>query len=367
MEILAENDSLTTHCALRIKQLSDGKWGVLHLTTKKKYSLPTVGILVLVGFFNGNSINNIVQELLVSVNIPEEKTIGLIETFISLNFLVREDDKDHIQSKQILINWSKNGWKKASDYHLLALDYPFYDYSTGGRLLDNGLMREYADVEPDMNRHKEYQVNISLQVPNTKESLLKLNEPFTKIVEGKQGKSELNFENAGMLMSTVFGQLRLQKAAYSEKRAPYVKKTSPSGGGRHPTEGYLFALSIKGLVNGIYHFNSAKYTLDKIGDLPDNDELKEMFHGVFRADFNVQGIAVFTSLFERNMYRYREPRTFRTIFMDVGHLIGTMEMACKALGLQCFVHHGIHDSKIENMLRINMFEEGVIYGAAIGE
>jgi hypothetical protein len=57
------------------------------------------------------------------------------------------------------------------------------------------------------------------------------------------------------------------------------------------------------------------------------------------------------------MYRYREPRTFRTVFTDAGHLLGTFEMVASALGVRSFVHHALNDMEIERMLKISPWKE----------
>ena len=83
------------------------------------------------------------------------------------------------------------------------------------------------------------------------------------------------------------------------------------------------------------------------------------------APFTPQALVVVTAVFGRNMYRYREPRTFRTVFMDTGHLLGTFEMVASALGLQSFIHHAINEEAVERMLGLAALQEGVIGGAAV--
>src|SRR6185437_15482574 len=44
-------------------------------------------------------------------------------------------------------------------------------------------------------------------------------------------------------------------------------KTSPSGGARHPGEVYLLALRVKGLAQGLYHYDGLHHRLERLRTL----------------------------------------------------------------------------------------------------
>lgn len=96
-------------------------------------------------------------------------------------------------------------------------------------------------------------------------------------------------------------------------------------------------------------------------------ELAMMFPATYsRAPFQVAAIVMVTCVFERNMYRYREPRTFRTVHMDAGHLAETFELACAANGIRCFTQYANNDQAIEAKLGLKPLEEGYMLACAIG-
>jgi len=110
--------------------------------------------------------------------------------------------------------------------------------------------------------------------------------------------------------------------------------------------------------------------LKRLCELPPADVLERMFAGPFRArldrNFEPAAVVILTSVFERNMFRYREPRTFRTILLDIGHVVFTLELACAALGLQFYPQHGVDDLAVERLLGLEGLDEGVMYAVAIG-
>lgn len=148
--------------------------------------------------------------------------------------------------------------------------------------------------------------------------------------------------------------------------APQTRKTSPSGGGRHPTEGYVVVLDVEGYRPGVYHFCVENNSLDYIGEAPERSEAENLFTGARRAPFQARAYVVLTSMFERNMYRYREPRTFRTVWMDAGHMVATIEFTCFARGIPCFPQYALQDSQVETLLGVDGLQEGTVCAIALG-
>jgi hypothetical protein len=106
--------------------------------------------------------------------------------------------------------------------------------------------------------------------------------------------------------------------------------------------------------------------LERLQDGIELAEIQSIFPGPLRAPFTVRALIAFTSVFDRNMFRYREPRTLRTIYMDVGHLATTLEVSARSLGIASYMHHGINDALLESKFGINGLEEGAILAIALG-
>jgi SagB-type dehydrogenase family enzyme len=119
------------------------------------------------------------------------------------------------------------------------------------------------------------------------------------------------------------------------------------------------------MANGIWHVDAARRRLVQVPGSADAEWMKENLEGLHMAPFVPQAFIVVTAVFGRNMYRYREPRTFRTIFMDVGHILGTCEMIASGVGIRSFVHHAINEVEVERVLGLSALHEGVIAGAAL--
>jgi hypothetical protein len=78
------------------------------------------------------------------------------------------------------------------------------------------------------------------------------------------------------------------------------------------------------------------------------------------SDSSALGAIVLTSVFERNMYRYREPRTFRTFHMDVGHILATIEMLGQEFHFKTRIHFNFNEDAILQQIGASLLDAGVM-------
>jgi len=372
-----ENKILFTHAAVRLRapdSIMHKQWTLENLLERTVYTVSPIVAMVIISFIGGEKISNVLYELNQYVKCSKPDILKTINFFYYKNILVKENDKKNNFALSIMKEWTNYGWIEAADYYLSTFDYPFLDYSKEGIERDSLLMKKYRSEEHDFNRTKRYDsAQHRIYTQKASDSLKQLSSSFNRAwFQYSKSKNEnlqrLTLERLKLLTSITFGKLRSRKM-YDDKCADLIRKTSPSGGSRHPTEGYIFALNIESLQPGIYHFSVADNSLEMINKLPNQKKLESLFEGLYRSrqerGFEPEALLILTSVFERNMYRYREPRTFRTIFMDVGHLSSTFEFTAVNLGLQCYFQHGVIDEKVEKLLHIRGLSEGIIYGAAL--
>jgi SagB-type dehydrogenase family enzyme len=142
-------------------------------------------------------------------------------------------------------------------------------------------------------------------------------------------------------------------------------KTSPSGGGRHPTEIYVHAHRVAGLEPGLYHLNTRRDELELVGPAQTADSLVTLLGD--------QGwvagsgcLVFFTCVLERSTWKYSTPRTYRTLHVDVGHLSQTCYLLAAALGLGITFTAAIRDEQLEDLLGIDAAHELVMGCSVIG-
>jgi SagB-type dehydrogenase family enzyme len=146
---------------------------------------------------------------------------------------------------------------------------------------------------------------------------------------------------------------------------PFVLKTSPSGGGRHPIEVYPLVLRVDGLSPGIYHYRVETDTLGLLSSDVDDALAARL---VASQDWISDAAVVFlmTAVLERSMWKYKHAHAFRVVLMDAGHLGQTFHLVCTALGLAPFTSAANDAAAVENLLGIDGIDEVVVYTAATG-
>jgi SagB-type dehydrogenase family enzyme len=127
---------------------------------------------------------------------------------------------------------------------------------------------------------------------------------------------------------------------------------------------------VPGVEAGVYHVTMEPFGLRRLDDggPPDDEEIRRIFPETARRfSGDIRALVVITSFFERNMYRYREPRTFRTVHMDAGHIASTLRMSARAMGLSAGVYDRDAAADVERALGIQGMREGYLLTVAIAD
>jgi hypothetical protein len=199
-------------------------------------------------------------------------------------------------------------------YHRAVFNYPFHDYfDPQWRELDNEAMSQYmAAWPPPAPLTERIEKSFPLHSPSDDE-----------LVRGDRA-GVLSLAFLGSVLHKVFGVIE-------ERQRPVVgtvvRKTSPSGGCRHPSEVVL--LLPKGLESippGAYHYDVRHHRLAQAA-------------GYSECLKSVTGSCAFllTSRVERAMWRYRDIRSFRAIPVDAGHIAETLVLLLGLRELECAI------------------------------
>ncbi|MDR7313773.1 SagB/ThcOx family dehydrogenase [Brevibacillus nitrificans] len=344
--------------------LSGGKWIADDFLQRRRFTLSPLGVLICVTCMKPQMRQAVITQVANRMNVPVQLVDRLVDGLLDKKLIVTEQNNELKYFERIRNNWSKNDWQQAADYYLATFDYTFLQGDTEGLKTARNRMEEYSVDRYDNERFKIYTDSISkITVPLADEKMLMM--AFEEVFTQKENLIDLDVDKFLRVVSFTFGKVREWTPNWPGE--PLFQRTSPSGGSRHPTEVYFIILDVNGLSPGYYHFNTKNSELELLEERIKRDELTRLFpHSYAQAPFEVKVIMVLTTVFERNMYRYREPRTFRTVHMDVGHLIGTMEMITNALNIRCYTSYGNDDVEIEKQLGLHGLEEGFQVAISIG-
>jgi SagB-type dehydrogenase family enzyme len=144
-----------------------------------------------------------------------------------------------------------------------------------------------------------------------------------------------------------------------------VFKTSPSGGARHPTETYVYALRVRGVEPGIYHYAADAHVLEDLGRVVTPSFLVDAW-GDQEWVADAGAVLVYTSVRARSAWKYSMGRALRALLLDVGHLSQTVYLLATALGMRVTFTAALRDESVEELLGCDPVEEIVLGTSVLG-
>lgn len=249
---------------------------------------------------------DILKLLLFCSQAPKE-----IEEILSGDFEIDQDDIDHLVEAGVLLEGKpevkpeKNSF--LSLYQTLVHNYPFGDYDLLETIeAEEALMEKYASTAMPPESY----------LPRKGKQYL-----LSDI------KTDAFGDRLSKILDYTFGAFGTLKG----KHGVFLHKISPSGGARHPSEGLVvLSENLDHIPAGIYSYDfSEKALVDS-----EPEDVKALILDRFK---NCKAAIIVRSRVERPMWRYREPRSYRPIVVDAGHIVETARLLCDHYGYECQV------------------------------
>lgn len=140
--------------------------------------------------------------------------------------------------------------------------------------------------------------------------------------------------------------------------SPMYLRAAPSAGGLYPAEVYLASGGTDILPAGLYNYQCRTHSLIQFwqGDAWTPLQDCSYQHPVLAS---AEIAIIITAVFYRSAWRY-EDRAYRRIFLDTGHLLGNIELACSLTNYRPHLIGGFIDRKVNNLLDLDSEQEAAI-------
>ncbi len=255
--------------------------------------------------------------------------------------------------------WSELGWHEAGAYHLATRDYPFLQMDGADAFaVDVSRMDSYRADTPPPPAYLRRAATASIEL-----EALGAHECPDELAAQMSAEDRLGRPGLGLLLDVCFGERGRVRTAGD---VTCLLKSIPSGGARHPTEVYLASLDLRGVPSGLYHYNVEHHRLDRLGDSDPRDALMHATYDLFAKQPRApSALLIFTSVVERAMWRYRDPRSFRAILLDVGHAVAAYRHAARVLGWRTYACQKMRDGEIAQLLDIDPVCQPPLYAASL--
>jgi len=147
-----------------------------------------------------------------------------------------------------------------------------------------------------------------------------------------------------------------------EPRVPL--KMAPSGGGRNPYEGYVYAKNVEGLAAGLYHYSAIDNSLGLLTNTP-AVSTSQLFAGQDWTEGAAFAVLLVAN-FERSMWKYPHPNAYRVVLMEAGHIAQNMLLAVTEHGLSATPTGAVTDSAAMALLGLNRVRQALVHSIFVG-
>jgi SagB-type dehydrogenase family enzyme len=279
-----------------------------------------------------------------------------VRELVAHSLLLAEGSVAARLDEQVARTWKH--WRAAAGFHFSTKDAPFASPRQWSRIAPKFLAES---PQPPLVKTYPGRPAVALPAAEAPES------EFLRVLLAR--KTHREFSSQAMPLASLATLLRYTWGAvemvHSPNFGPLLRKTSPSGGARHPAEVYVVALKVEGLKAGLYHYNHQDHVLERLRSGPMRDVVLRQALGQQHVG-NACAVCYMTAYLPRSMYKYRAPRAYRTISLETGHLAQTFCLVATWLGLAPFTTAALVDTDIERTLGIDGVEETILYVAGVG-
>jgi SagB-type dehydrogenase family enzyme len=142
-------------------------------------------------------------------------------------------------------------------------------------------------------------------------------------------------------------------------------RAAASGGARHECEAYVCVFDVEHVEPGLYAYDGLRHGLVPVESAVTRDQVEDLtYHQRF---FRTASFGVFTiAVTDRLSWKYPNPRAYKFLLQNVGHVAQVFSMNAVALGLGAALTGAIKDSEADALLGLDTPREFTTFAMACG-
>lgn len=332
----------------------------------KTYELPSVGYLRLFSKLREPMRRDAVESLASeALTIPESDATEAVDDLIALRLLVEESHS--YPELPAVKHWADRGWLDALMLHLKTRHLAFADEEVGNpESLKRGVFKEILEREDLPSFWKQYPAARKIELPPP--TALPAEKSFEQVLLNR--RSNRPFQRRSIPLQTVANMLR-----YSNLETVRIRQHVEKGVDANPEllfmsgftalENYVMAFDVEGLEPGIYHYDLERHELGLVRAGLLRQELVKMCIG--QAQPYKAGCAfVLSAVWLRYFFRYRHPRAYRTLLVNVAELAQKYLLHASNYDFNMFLTPALNDRFADELFGLDGYSEAPLYVVAVG-
>jgi SagB-type dehydrogenase family enzyme len=285
-----------------------------------------------------------------------KSVLETIQRLLNLDLLIEKGSEEEVFEKKF-----KNQWLWPLSARSFHFSTKIQEYSTSEQ--DKRYFEQHLKGKKQPPIYKSYPNNHRVKLLGRSG----FEAPFFATLKKRKTVREFSGQPIGFDQFSTIVRNTWGRSSYYETYAfgRLLHKTSPSAGSRHPIEAYTVINSVAGLEPGLYHYCVEDNSLELLKTRDLREKCVEYCAG---QEWTKKASAVFfmTAVVARTQWKYRDPRAYRALLLDAGHLSQTFLLTCNALGLGAFCIGIISDILIEKDLELDGISETALFAVGVG-
>ena len=330
-----------------------GDLRIINYLTRRAFSANPITLEIIRFFFTPRTI----RQALVKFNAYSRKSVAeAVLQLIEAQLLLEVGSAELKQDKLAESSWKS--WLPEGGFHFMSKDARY----VGGDWTVEQKMKVLSKT-PAPPQFKTLDNGHSIPLPRHEVE----KDAFFQALHARRthrafAQGNVSLENVSKLLETTWG---VQGYVDTNAFGKLPLKTSPSGGARHPGEVYLMALRVEGLEAGIYHYQARDHRLEKL-EIEATPRAARAYCADQPHAAEAAALFIMTAVFSRTRWKYQNPRAYRVVLLDAGHLCQTFCLTATRIGLAPFSTAALKDTLIEKDLGLDGISESVLYVAGVG-
>lgn len=301
--------------------------------------------------------------------LSDEECAALLSQLCALGVIWQEDTLSEWEAWNAAedLSWEKCGWVAAKLFHDSVAYSTFLQGDPDGWREQLRAMEELtaeSEGPPPVRTLPAHLPTVELEPPSGPPPSVSFFHMLTARRTMRSFTSERPISRA-TLGEILYYAAKAQRQYQSRHFGLEIRRTSPSGGSRHPVELYPQVFDSTEGLDGSYYYHSLHHSLIRLGDVT-KTFIDQISQRQLRIERNFVVFLV-TARFIRNYWKYRYPKSYAFTLLDVGHFVQTLILVCEALRLKCFLTPALDVRKVQQHLQLpNIYDECPVYFVAAG-
>ncbi|MBX9771369.1 MAG: SagB/ThcOx family dehydrogenase [Candidatus Obscuribacterales bacterium] len=278
----------------------------------------------------------------------------LLDELLSAGLLILVDSAED-RREHLLMQWR---WGIDAQFMHFSSQRVTYEEDPGAGVEQ---LAEYAKMHLPPSIYKTYQVD---GLPLCKSTL---QDAFTSVLARRRTcrsflRKNISKEQLAEILYWTWGK---QAEEEDPELGPYLLKTSPSGGARHPIEVYVAIFRVDSIPPGVYHYSVESHKLEQLVSESIEGQIEHLC-GNQKWVEDAAAVFFMSAIVERSMWKYEQSFAYRVLHMDAGHLGQTFCLVATHLGLAAFSTGALDARGVEDLLGLDGVTEVILFANAVG-